>query len=129
MSDRNLITVAGIANPQWYSAAVRYGELIWTAGQVPVRADGSTPPDIADQVAAALDYLERVLQQAGAGFDTLLKVNAYLASMDDFDAYNAVYSSRIKPSGLPPKTTIEIARLLPPLRVEIEAVAHARPGA
>jgi 2-iminobutanoate/2-iminopropanoate deaminase len=126
MSSRDFIVVPGLGNPQWYSGAARYGSLIWSAGQVPTREDGSTPEDFSDQVATTLDNLERTLEAAGGGLDTLLKVNAYLASMDDFDAYNAVYTARIGAHGLPPRTTVEIARFRPPMRIEIDAVAHAR---
>lgn len=126
MSSRDIIVVPGLGNPQWYSSAARYTGLIWTAGQVPTKEDGSTPEDFSDQVSATLDNLERTLEAAGGGFDTLLKVNTYLASMDDFDAYNDVYVGRIGRHGLPPRTTVEIARFRPPMRIEIEAVAHVR---
>jgi len=126
MGSRSLVVVPGIGNPQWYSGAARYGALIWTAGQVPTREDGSTPEDFAEQVAVTLDNLERTLEAAGGGFDTLLKVNTYLESMDDFETYNAVYTARIGVYGLPSRTTVEIARFRPPTRLEIEVVAHTR---
>jgi 2-iminobutanoate/2-iminopropanoate deaminase len=124
MSKRELLVVPGIGNPQWYSGASRFGDLIWTAGQVPARADGSMPDDFAEQVTVTIDNLERTLAHAGASLDTLLKVNTYLASLDDFDAYNRIYAQRLGEHGLPPRTTVEVARFPAPMRIEIEAVAH-----
>jgi 2-iminobutanoate/2-iminopropanoate deaminase len=77
---------------------------------------------------AVLDNLELALERAGAGLETLLKVNGYLASLDDFETYNRVYVARIGPHGLPPRTTVEVARFPGHMKVEIEAVAHVRPA-
>jgi 2-iminobutanoate/2-iminopropanoate deaminase len=124
MSERELIVVPGVGNPQWYSGAARYGELVWTAGQVPVAQDGSLPEDFGEQVELVLDNLETTLEETGANLGTLLKVNAYLVSLDDFEVYNDRYTARLGPLGLPPRTTVEIVRLPPPMMIELEAVAH-----
>jgi 2-iminobutanoate/2-iminopropanoate deaminase len=126
MDKREHLVVPGIGNPQWYASATRFGDLVWTAGQVPTDADGAMPDDFEEQVSVTLDNLERVLESAGAGLDTLIKVNSYLTDLDDFEAYNEVYVSRIGPHGLPPRTTVQIVRFPPPMRIEIEAVAHVR---
>jgi 2-iminobutanoate/2-iminopropanoate deaminase len=121
---RELLVVPGVGNPRWYSGAARFGELVWTAGQVPTRSDGTIPEDFAEQVAVTLDNLETTLRHAGSGLDAILKVNTYLSSVDDFETYNTVYLERLRPYGLPPRTTVEIARFPPPMRIELEAVAH-----
>lgn len=130
MSTRELFVIPGIGNPHWYSGASRFGDLVWTAGQVPAREDGTMPDDFAEQVAVTLDNLERTLAHVGASYGTLLKVNTYLTSLDDFDVYNEIYAERLAQHGLPPRTTVEIVRFPPPMKIEIEAVAHVeRPGA
>ena len=128
MSTRDLVVVPGLGNPAWYAGASVYGDLVWTAGQVPTRADGSMPEDFEDQVAVTLDNLEKTLLYVGASLGTLLKVNTYLSSLDDFDAYNRVYTVRLAGHGVPPRTTVEIVRFPPPMRIEIEAVAHLQPA-
>ena len=65
-----------------YAAASRYGDLVFTAGTPP----GDTGADIEVQVESALDNLEAALEAAGAGFDTLLKVNIYLTDWDNWDS-------------------------------------------
>lgn len=66
-----------------------------------------------------MDGLERVLDAARGGFDTLIKVNVYLASLDDFAAFK-VCRRRVCPNGLPPRTTVEIVRFPPPMRIEVD---------
>jgi 2-iminobutanoate/2-iminopropanoate deaminase len=129
MSRRELTVVPGVGNPQWYSGAATFGDLVWTAGQVPARADGSMPEEFAEQVTITLDNLEKTLQHVGASLGTLLKINTYLASLDDFEAYNEIYVDRLAAHGLPPRTTVEVARFIPPMKIEIEAVAHVLPAA
>jgi 2-iminobutanoate/2-iminopropanoate deaminase len=124
--DRELFVIPETGNPQWYSNSSRYGDLVWTAGQIGRRADGTWPEDFADQVEVTLDNLDAALAIAGADFGTLLKVNTYLSSLDDFAAYNEVYTRRLADHGVPPRTTVEIVRFPPPMLVEIEAVAHVR---
>ena len=106
-----------------YSQASVYGDLVWTAGHLPVQADSTDPFET--QVEAVLDNLEATLEQAGAGFDTVLKTNVYLLSFDDWEAFNAVYVRRLGDSGLPPRTTVQVAGLGLG-RIEIEMVAHVR---
>lgn len=106
-----------------YSEASVYGDLVWTAGHLPFRANSADPFE--SQVEVVLDDLEATLEKAGAGFDTLLKTNVYLMSFDDWEAFNAVYVSRIGKYGLPPRTTVQVAGLGLG-RIEIEMVAHVR---
>jgi 2-iminobutanoate/2-iminopropanoate deaminase len=124
MASAEMIQVPGVGNPQWYSGASRFGDLIWTAGQVPVRADGTVPEDFSEQVHLMFDNLEKTLEAAGSGLGSLLKTMVFLASLDDFDAYNAVYVERMAGHPLPPRSTVEVTRFRRGMRIELEAVAH-----
>jgi 2-iminobutanoate/2-iminopropanoate deaminase len=106
-----------------YSDASRYGDLVWTAGHLPFQANSTDP--FATQVEAVLDNLEATLEEAGAGFDTVLKTNVYLMSFDDWPVFNEVYVNRLGQYGLPPRSTIQVAGLGLG-RIEIEMVAYVR---
>ena len=106
-----------------YSDASGYGDLVWTAGHLPFQANSTDP--FATQVEAVLDNLEATLEEAGAGFDTVLKTNVYLMSFDDWPVFNEVYVARLGQYGLPPRSTIQVAGLGLG-RIEIEMVAHVR---
>jgi 2-iminobutanoate/2-iminopropanoate deaminase len=115
----------GSGNPASYSAAVRAGDLIVTAGQVGV-APGERPVDFRIQVETALRRVIAAVEAAGGGPESIIKVNGYLADMDDWPAYDEVYRSIIRSHPKPARTTVQIVRFPPPILVEIDAIAAAR---
>ncbi|WP_336739288.1 RidA family protein [Aureimonas altamirensis] len=60
-----------------YSPAVRHGDLLFVAGQVGVRPDGTPEPDFEAQVRLAFENLKAVLEAAGSTFDDILDVTSY----------------------------------------------------
>ncbi|MFI0467295.1 RidA family protein [Saccharopolyspora sp. 5N102] len=106
-----------------YAAAAVHQGVIYACGQLPRAEDGSTPEDMADQVELALDNLQRVLEPAGGGLHSLLKMTVFLADLDEFDAYNDAYLKRFAGLRLPPRTTVEVARFRGRTRIEIDAIA------
>ena len=111
--------------PRPYSATATVNDIIFVCGQVPTRADGSTPADIAGQVAQAFDNLESALLAAHSDLSSLLKLTVYLADLDEFDDYNAAYLTRLSGHPLPPRTTVQVAGFRGEKRIEIDAVAAA----
>jgi 2-iminobutanoate/2-iminopropanoate deaminase len=109
--------------PRSYAASTTVGDIVWACGQVPTDAAGGTPEAIGDQVRLALDNLAAVLADAGASLDTLVKTTVFLADLDEFDAYDRAWVERLSPHGLPPRTTVQVARFRGAKRVEIDAVA------
>jgi 2-iminobutanoate/2-iminopropanoate deaminase len=105
-----------------YAGASRFGDLVFTAGFL----GDASGDDFAADVTDSLDQLEAALEASGAGLDTLLKVNIYLTDWDDWETFNAVYTERIAPYGLPPRTTIEVAHLGLDAPIEMAAIAHVR---
>ncbi|GLY41924.1 enamine deaminase RidA [Amycolatopsis sp. NBRC 101858] len=100
----------------------RQGNLLLMSGQVGV--DESRRPvtgAFPDEARAAFANVRRVLAEAGARPDHILKVTAYLADLDDFAAYNEVWTEEF-PDRRPARTTIG-ARLISPFRVELDVVA------
>lgn len=109
--------------PRSYAASTTVNGIVWACGQVPTDPDGTTPSAIGDQVRLALDNLAVVLADAGASLDTLLKTTVFLADLDEFDAYDRAWVERLTPHGLPPRTTVQVARFRGAKRIEIDAVA------
>lgn len=107
-----------------YSQATTTGDLVFTAGQIPLTTDGDLLADasIAEQTEMALDNLLAVLEEAGAGPDDVLKTTVFLADIDDFEEMNEVYAGYFE--GSPPARSAVQAGALPKgVGVEIEAVA------
>ncbi|WP_157246926.1 RidA family protein [Nonomuraea typhae] len=100
----------------------RQGDLLLLSGQIGVdehwRPVGGT---FQDEAGKAFDNVRKVLSDAGAQTHHILKVTAYLADMNDFDAYNEVWLAEF-PRTRPARTTIG-ATLYPPLRIELDVIA------
>ncbi|MBB4685738.1 RidA family protein [Amycolatopsis jiangsuensis] len=100
----------------------RQGNLLLLSGQVGV--DESWRPvtgAFQDEARAAFANVRRVLAEAGAQPDQILKVTAYLTDFGNFARYNEVWTEEF-PELRPARTTIG-AQLVPPFRVELDVVA------
>jgi len=117
----------GLARPgSPYSPVVIGGDLVTTAGQIALDAEGNlVPGGIEEQTAQVLDNVERCLAAAGCSMDDVLKVTAFLSDLGDFEVFNRVYAGRFSPP-YPARSTVGV-RLAEGLLVEVEAVAW-RPG-
>lgn len=106
-----------------YSQAIATGELVFCAGQL--GADPATN-ELADGVEAQTEQVMRnlsaVLDAAGCTFADVVKTTCFLADMNDFAAFNAVYARHV---GDPPpaRSTFQVAALPRGGRVEVEAIA------
>ncbi len=107
-----------------YSQGVKAGNLLFTAGQVPL--DPTTGKlvegDIAAQTEQVMKNLQAVLAAAGTNFDNVVKSTVFLADINDFAAMNGVYGRFV--GELPPaRSAFQVAALPLGARVEIEMVA------
>jgi 2-iminobutanoate/2-iminopropanoate deaminase len=109
-----------------YSQAIRWGDLIFVSGQIPI--DPATSQVVGDDVAAqterVLKNLAAILEAAGASLGQVLKTTVYLRDMNDFGKMNEVYA-RFFGEQPPARATVQVARLPRDVSVEIEAVAAA----
>lgn len=110
-----------------YSQAMRLGDLVFTAGQIPLDPESMevVGSDVAAQTERVLESLKAILQEAGADLNTVLKTTVFLADMNDFGAMNKVYE-RYFSDHRPARSAVEVARLPKDVLVEIEAVAATR---
>ena len=107
-----------------YSQATSNGSLLFTAGQIPMTADGELLDDepIAAQTEQALYNLDAILDEAGASSDDILKVSVFLADIDDFEAMNEAYADYFDDEP-PARSAVEAGALPKGVGVEIEAIA------
>lgn len=109
-----------------YSAVVRAGDLVYTAGQLGL--DPQTGDLVAGGVEAetrqALTNLRHVLEAAGASLASVVKTTVFLRDINDFARMNAVYAEFFT-TDFPARSAVQVAALPRGGAVEIEAVALA----
>ncbi len=108
-----------------YSQAIKTGGMIYTSGQVALRADGSfNDGDIAAQTTQVFENLTAVLKEAGSGLDKVLKTTVFLSDMDNFAAMNEIYA-KFFGEHKPARSTVAVKTLPKNALVEIECIALA----
>ena len=107
-----------------YSQAISTEQLVFVAGQVPVGPGSSeiVGETIQEQTEQVFANLRAILEEAGSGFDRLVKTTVYLADLGDFAGMNEVYARHVGDQP-PARATIEVAALPSGAKVEIEAIA------
>lgn len=107
-----------------YSQAIRSGEFIFCAGQIPLDpATGKiVEGDISVQTRRVLENLSAVLDAAGGSLSRVIKTTVFLANLDDFKQMNETYAEFF-PSMPPVRSTVQVARLPAGALIEIDAIA------
>ena len=106
-----------------YSQAVELNGTLFISGQLPADpATGEFPEGIEAQKRRYLDNLGYILEEAGLGFDDVVKTTVLLDDIKNFGAMNAVYTEYFK-SDKPARVCYEVAALPKGAKVEIDAIA------
>ena len=121
----------GVAAPfGLYSHASRAGDLVFVAGQLGVREDGSLAgEDFGAQARQTFENIGAILASQGARFGDVLKYTTYVVRPDLVDAWRSareeIFQTLYPDGGYPPNTLLVIDGLVKPeFLIEIEAVAH-----
>ena len=128
--------VGGMATPRGSFPHVRVvGDLIFVSGTSSRRPDdtfvgvevdesGTATLNIREQTRAVIENIRDILQSVDADLQDIVDISSFLVNMDDFDAYNEVYSEYFDFNG-PTRTTVAVHQLPHPhLLIEMKAVAH-----
>lgn len=112
-----------VAGP--YSAAVRAGDWLVLAGQVPLDpATGEfVTGDARAQARRVLDNIASVLADCGASLTDVAKTTVFVTDLGDFGAMNEVYAETFG-DHRPARSTVQVAALPGGAKVEIETWAY-----
>ena len=108
-----------------YSQAQITGNLLYTAGQIPLVPETMemvTGP-IEAQTQRVLANLDAVMKEANTGWDRVVKTTVFLTDLADFAAFNAVYEKHLG-AAKPARSTVQVAGLPRGAKVEIELIAE-----
>ncbi len=108
-----------------YSQAVRYGDLVFTSGQIPIDpATGNlVTGDIVKETEQVFTNLAAVLAAAGTSLQRAVKTTVFLTDMGLFGKVNEVYARHFR-EPFPARSTVQVAALPKGVSVEIEVVAE-----
>ena len=111
-----------------FSAAVRAGDWVHIAGTTALNGDGEIAADVTEQTREVLRKIEAALNDADAGLEDVVRTRIYLTDAADWEHVGRVHGEVF--ADIRPVATMLVTGLLDPrMRVEIEAVAYARPAA
>ncbi len=123
--NKTIITTSGAPAPIGpYSQAVLAGNTLYISGQIcidPVTGE-LKKNDIQEETRQVMHNLEAILQQAGMGFNHVIKTTIFITDMNRFAEVNEVYGKYFQDT-YPARETIQAAALPKFVNVEISMIA------
>jgi len=113
-----------------HAVLVETGDAVWIhlSGQLALDENGALvgPGDLAAQTRQVFENLRRILDDCGATFDDVVKIQTFVTTFDGFAASREVRATYL-PAEPPASTAVKVAALvMPEALVEIDLVAVVR---
>ena len=108
-----------------YQIKIGDSTLVFTTGQIAMDKNGDVlyPDDPAKQADYIYQSLQKILNQAGATLDDVVKTTVFVTNMSDFAAISKVRNQYLK-NAEPVSTLVEVSKLVKDgCKVEIEVIA------
>lgn len=106
-----------------YSQGVISGDMFYSSGQIPLKADGELAQGgITEQTHQVFANLQAVLEEASSSLQQVIKTTVFIKDMNDFAELNSIYASYFG-DHKPARSTVEVARLPKDVKVEIEVIS------
>ena len=107
-----------------YSQGVLAGNTLYVSGQIAINPENGkmVQQTIAQEAKQIMLNIEAVLNEAGMGFEHIVKTSIFLKNIGDFSAVNEVYSTYFT-GNFPARETVEVAKLPKEANVEISVIA------
>ena len=110
-----------------YSQAVKYGDMIFLSGQIPLDPDKMilVSDGIDMQIKQVFINLKYVLEASGSSLENILKLNVYLPNLKNFSKVNE-HMEIIFNKPYPARAAIGINSLPKDSLIEIDAIASVK---
>lgn len=107
-----------------YSQGMIYGGVLYTSGQIAINpASGEVEETtIEGQTHQVCKNLGALLEQAGTGFDKVIKTTCFLSDMSDFAKFNEIYAQYF--TSKPARSCVAAKALPKGVMVEVELIAE-----
>jgi 2-iminobutanoate/2-iminopropanoate deaminase len=108
-----------------YSQAVTCCKLVFVSGQIPLNPTTSKIVEggIEQQTVQVMENIKNILESINLKLNDVVKTSVFLSDMDNFQAFNSVYSRYFKENP-PARTTVQVG-LMAGVLVEIDAIAKS----
>jgi reactive intermediate/imine deaminase len=106
-----------------YSQGVRVGNTVWLSGQIPLdpKTNKLVERDPETQIRRVFENLKAVVAAAGATFDDVVKIDAYLTDLAHSPLLNKVMAEYFR-EPYPARGTVGVAALAGGALVEVECI-------
>lgn len=111
-------------DPGPYSQAIRYGNLVFVAGQTAEDPITNKPihGTVAEQTRIILNNIKAILEASGSDLDKVLRADVFISSMKFKEEMNAVYCEFFQ-KDMPARNCVAVNGIDDNLDVEIEVIA------
>ncbi|MBU0926086.1 RidA family protein [bacterium] len=108
-----------------YNQATAFDKLVFLSGQIPLvpQTMEIIEGGVKEQTVQVMENLKAVLEESNSSFENVLKTTCYLSDMDNFVAFNEVYSQYFPAETAPARATIAVKTLPKNVFVEVDAIA------
>lgn len=106
-----------------YCQAMTVDKFLYTSGQIPIDPDTGyiVEGGIEAQTEQVINNIKEILIAAATDFTKVIKTTCYLANMNDFAVFNAVYSKYFVSN--PARSCVQVSKIPKGALVEIEVIA------
>ena len=106
-----------------YSQAVLIDDTLYVSGNIPVNpATGDVADGIVNQSNQVFENMKAVLNEAGMGFENVVKTTAFLTDLSNFATFNEIYASYFV-APYPARSCVEVSKLPKNVLVEVDCIA------
>lgn len=106
-----------------YSQAVLVDDTLYVSGNIPVNPEtGDVADGIVNQSKQVFENMKAVLNEAGMGFENVVKTTAFLTDLSNFATFNEIYASYFV-APYPARSCVEVSKLPKNVLVEVECIA------
>lgn len=107
-----------------YSQGIIVEKMLFSSGQIALDpATGEVVGDtIVEQAEQVMKNLGAILEEAGVGYDKVVKTTCFLAEMGDFAAFNEVYAKYFTEK--PARSCVAVKTLPKNVLCEVEVIAY-----
>lgn len=116
----------GYQEGQPFSPAVQAGNTVYFSGKLglseEVRQMEEGPERVREEVRLIMESFRETFEQAGVGFEDVVKATVYITDLGYYDALNEVYVEYF-PQDAPARAAIEVSDLVAGAMVEISFIA------